>query len=459
MKIKSQLNIFLIGVVFVPMLCAIALPLYHYQTRPDRILFSEYKQIRGNGCLPISKQDLSVLKQIVKTLPPKVEFMIISNGKEILFTNIAELKSQERFTTTALMFEYMNKTSDKYFYQLVTPPLEDKANKIMLISRISREEEHRHKPWWEKNIPELIFAFTAFELFCIAIILLLSKTITDSITILDKNTQKIASGELDVKLEYPKNKNNEITSLTENLDKMRLALKDNEERRSKFIMGISHDLRTPVAVIKGYTEALNDGLCSDPEQTKKTLEIISTKTEQLETMINTLINFVKLNRTEWMQQLKRQKLKPILEEFGQSSVTTGDIFKRKVTSSIQISDDFEVPLDRLLVQRALENIFSNALRYTNDGDEIKISAVQEKNKVSITISDTGIGIDQKDVERIFDMFYRGTNSRRESGMGIGLSVVKTIITSHNWDISVSSEKGKGTSFIITIEDKSENPAK
>ncbi len=455
MKIKTQLNIFLAGVILVPFVCAVGLPVYRFINRPDRMLLSGYKQIREMACLPVSKQDLTVLKQVLRTLPPNIDFMIISNGTDLLFTNIEELKSKMSFSDISL-FDYIKSTSDKYFYQLVAPPLEDKCQNIILVSRVSREEQHRRKPWWEKVIPQIMITFTIFELFCISIILLISKTIASSITILDKNTQKIAGGELDVKLEYPKNKNNEITSLTENLDKMRLALKDDAERRSKFIMGISHDLRTPVAVIKGYTEALNDGLCTDPNQAKKTLEIISNKTEQLETMINTLINFVKLNQTDWMQQLKRQRLLPVIKEFAQSAVTTGDIFKRKITSDINISSDFEVPFDKLLINRALENLFSNAVRYTNEDDEIKICATQNKNKVILTISDSGIGIEQKDIDRIFDLFYRGTNSRRESGMGIGLSVVKTIISAHNWEISVASKKGSGTVFTITISDKTQD---
>ncbi|MDY2842448.1 MAG: HAMP domain-containing sensor histidine kinase, partial [Treponema sp.] len=235
-------------------------------------------------------------------------------------------------------------------------------------------------------------------------------------------------------------------------------LKDDNERRTKFIMGISHDLRTPVAVIKGYTEAMSDGMYENPDEIKKSLEIIETKTDQLETMINTLINFVKLNQTDWLQQLKKQKLFPVISEFAKNSVTTGEIFKRKVSAKIEIDENLEIPFDKLLFQRSLENLFSNAIRYTSENDSVEISAVQDKiqeknqNKksVKIAIKDSGIGIKKEDLDKIFDLFYRATNSRREEGMGIGLSVVKTIVNAHGWDIKVSSEKDVGTEFVITI---------
>jgi len=222
-------------------------------------------------------------------------------------------------------------------------------------------------------------------------------------------------------------------------------------------MGISHDLRTPVAVIKGYTEAMSDGFYDDEEEMKKTLKIISSKIEQLETMINTLINFVKLNQTKWEQQLQKQNITPVFKEFAQSSVTTGGIFKRNVRASINLEENIEVPFDKMLFQRTLENLFSNALRYTNENDSIFIEAYREKDisdengeKIIFKIRDTGIGIAKEDQEKIFDMFYRASSSRREEGMGIGLATVMTIVKAHGWSISVNSEPGSGAEFVIEI---------
>ncbi|MBQ9281545.1 MAG: HAMP domain-containing histidine kinase [Treponema sp.] len=450
MKIKTQLRIFLLGVILVPLLAVTALPAYHYLTRPDRMLFDGYKQIRSMDELPLSQRDLRVFRQLIHTLPPNVEYIILANHGTILHTTIPDFSNLSKISMQQL-FQYMNETSDKYFYQLSSPPLENKADDILFISRINRDTKHK-KDGFTRMLTSLLVFIMLFELFCIILIVMISQTISRSITLLSKNTERIAGGELDVPLDFVKNSksDNEITRLTENLDKMRLTLKDDAERRTKFIMGISHDLRTPVAVIKGYTEAMSDGFYDNPLEMKKSLGIISSKTEQLETMVNTLINFVKLNQTDWVQQLKKQKIAPVLEEFSKTAVTTGGIFKRKVTAEVSVSEELEIPFDKELIQRTLENLFSNALRYTNENDSIAIRAYEEEEKIYFKIKDSGIGIAQENLEKIFDMFYRASSSRREEGMGIGLATVMTIIKAHGWKISVDSELGKGSEFIIEI---------
>ena len=296
-----------------------------------------------------------------------------------------------------------------------------------------------------------IIALMVFEVVCAVFLISLSKTITDSITILEETTQKIAMGALDTKIAPPKGRNaNEITSLAESLETMRVSLKDGQDRRTKFIMGISHDLRTPVALIKGYTEAITDGVVTDMDKVKESLSIIHTKADQLEGMINDLINYVKLNNTDWRQSLELTALRPVLEGFMRESEATAEVYKRVIKTSVDLSPDVRVKMDKKLLARALENIYSNALRYTKDGDVISMEARETSGAVTIRIADTGIGISDKDLKRIWDIFYRGTNSRRESGMGIGLSVVKTIIDTHGWNIDVQSKLGEGTAFTITI---------
>ncbi|MCR5724591.1 MAG: HAMP domain-containing histidine kinase [Treponema sp.] len=455
MKIKNQLRLFLIGVIAVPPICALFLPIYHWYTRPERMLINSYKQVRKFSDEPVSKRDISVLQELLKTMPPEVELLLVEDHSTILMTTMPDFKGIKNIDDESL-FSYIKKTSRSYFYQMVTPPLEASNTEIMLISRVPRERGR--PPKRRPMIPRSLRVFLiTFVLFCIISIIHISRTITRSITLLEDNAQRIADGELDVTLNTGKKlkTTNEITKLSENLDKMRLALKDAAERRTRFIMGISHDLRTPVAVIKGYTEAISDGVISDSEEMKRSLDIIQSKTTQLETMIDTLINFVKLNNADWRSQLKMQKLLPFLKEFAESSVTTGGIFKRIVSAEIQISPETATPFDSQLFQRALENIFSNALRYTQENDTITISAYEvtlpKTGRAAIVkIEDSGAGIDTKDKDHIFDLFYRGTNSRRESGMGIGLSVVKNIIDTHGWTIGVQSQKGVGTAFSITI---------
>ena len=140
----------------------------------------------------------------------------------------------------------------------------------------------------------------------------------------------------------------------------------------------------------------------------------------------------------------------MLQEFAESCKNSGTIFNRNVKTEIQVSPDTQIMLNKELVLRALDNLYSNAQRYTKDKNVIIIKANETESEIKISIEDTGIGINEKDIQFIFDIFYRASNSRNEPGYGIGLSVVKNIIDSHGWKIDVKSQVGVGTNFTITI---------
>lgn len=462
MKIRTQLSLLILFMVLVPLLCAIFLPVFQYVSSPQRYLLKGYKDVRKLEGLDISGDELDKLGVQLKKIPPNLETMVYYNST-ILISSVPEIKAGSAMTPVDL-FEFLRTTSGSYYYQLQslgmrpTHRLEESVLNPQSILIICRAKVARPaagggtqgRVFHSLLLPGFI-ALMVFEVVCSIFLISLSNTITDSITILEETTQKIAMGALDTKIAPPKGRNaNEITSLSESLETMRASLKDGQDRRTKFIMGISHDLRTPVALIKGYTEAITDGVVTDIDKVKESLSIIHSKADQLEDMINDLINYVKLNNTDWRQGLELAALKPVLEGFMREAKATAEVYKRVIKTSVDLSPDVRVKMDKKLLSRALENIYSNALRYTKDGDAISMEAKETSGAVTIRIADTGIGISDKDLKRIWDIFYRGTNSRRESGMGIGLSVVKTIIDTHGWNIDVQSGLGKGTSFTITI---------
>lgn len=462
MTIKKQFHLLLAAIIVIPLLCAAFIPAYHYFTSPERILIQSYREMRKTDELHLSENDWKELYAQIRRLPPDMEVALISfTGKaDVLLSSISELKVGSEITQFEL-WHLIGTTSNKYFYQFMGPNFSDDSSSYLIISRAKRDDKHRRK---NLNIVYyLVFILLSFAGVTLLAIAHISRTIFSSITILEQKTQKIADGDLCLSLvddaKKSKQESNEIISLTENLDKMRRSLLDAQERRTRFIMGISHDLRTPVAVIKGYTEAISDDVVTDPEEIKKSLEIITTKTNQLEGMIDTLISFVKLDSADWRQKLIPECIRDVIEDFAKGAVMTGTVFKRKVSYSVTISPELKIPMDKQLFSRAFENLFSNAIRYSKEGDSVTITGTETADSCIVSISDTGVGIADKDKEHIFDMFYRGTNSRREEGMGIGLTVVKSIIDTHGWDIVVHSEQGKGTIFTITIPKKNDEKSK
>lgn len=455
MKIKTQFTILILVVIFIPLVAVVTVPVYHYICSPERYLLKGYKEVRNLDIIDLTENSWNTIEKMISHVPPNVEILVYYDSTVIL-SNFPEFKNGTK-CHPADIFDLIQSTSYKYDYQVQDPYMGKSYNRgnsindyFLVISR-SPVYNANHKKFPSFVLPAFL-GIVIFEFIAVILIFQISRNVSKSIISIEEKTHKIADGELDTQVEeLGRQKNpNEITSLLLSLDKMRISLKDDQERRTKFIMGISHDLRTPVALIKGYTEAITDGVVTDMDSIKKSLGIIHTKADQLENMINDLINYVKLSSSEWKRDLVKSKIKPFLENFASSIENTGEFYKRTIVTNIQINDDVEIAYDEKLCQHVLENIYSNAIRYSQEGGTVSFSAVQDDDFIKVSISDTGQGISEKDIEHIFDLFYRGTNSRREAGFGIGLSFVKTIVDTMGWKISVSSKEDKGTSFVITI---------
>jgi signal transduction histidine kinase len=306
------------------------------------------------------------------------------------------------------------------------------------------------KSFWFFYFP-LVIAFIfilALIVFVICMSIVILRSITRSVQVLENATRRIAEGELDLAVDVQGN--NEITSLTGSLNKMRDTLKEDERRRSRFIMGVTHDLKTPLALIKGYAEAIGDGLEEDLASRSSAAGIIAAKADQLEEMINDLIVFVRMESGEWKDQLKEVNLSGMLKNFAHDAVSDVELLRHRMTVDINLPDTLFLPMDERMVERALENLLSNAVRYTPPDTGIRLSAAIAEKSVRLEICDNGPGIAETDLPHIFEMFYRGTSSRREQGMGLGLSVVKGVVDSHGWTIQVNSNHRAGTCFCITI---------
>lgn len=308
--------------------------------------------------------------------------------------------------------------------------------------------------------------------FFIFFILLITSSITGvmilgsfrrAIKTLEQATIRVANGDLDFCLK-PRGKD-EIASLTRSFDSMRMQLKEEYAKRSRFLMAVSHDLSTPLTSIKGYVEAIKDGMAEDAMNLTQYISIISDRVDLLESRIDELIKFVQMETGEW--RLKRQSVR--LKEFLHLAVSIFEedalLFKRQFSPVIDIPDTIYVTVDQNLLLRAMENLFHNAIRYTKEDDKICFQAQQveeystkgnpessedKRGSIQLSLSDSGEGIEQEELARIFDPFFRGKKLDDHKGFGLGLSNVKSILTAHGWDIRVESEKGKETKFVIVI---------
>ena len=443
MTVKRQLTLLISLIICLPVFTALIIYGY-YCNSSKRLLLSSYRRSPEKADVSLTSDDLNSIKKSILSLSPKVEAALIVKDR-IIESTIADFPQPGTTLQEGDLWKIIKQTGEEFYYLTETPLGSDRKHLVLLVSRISKKKNQTNMFY------SLLDCVLIFVIICAVATCCISRTITYSLSHLVKQTEKIAKGDLTPQEQRtPAKSRNEFTDLTEHIDSMRAALLDAKRKQQRFIMGITHDLRTPISVIKGYTEALYDGVITSEEETKKSLEIINVKTSQLEEMITSLINYCTFFRDNFRRQITPHCIKKQLETFAKSAETTGRIFHRKISCNINLLESTDIPVNEQLLARALENLFGNALRYTEDDGEITITADESDEYITITFSDTGCGIAEKDISHLFDLFYRGTNSRREQGLGIGLSVVKDIVDLHGWNIAIRSELGKGSDFIIRI---------
>lgn len=454
MKIRSHFILIVLTLAAVPILFLTAFATYLYITSPERILFDGLSKLEGFDIKKLTSADRAAVTKYLRERPPDLEEAFFFSDGLVILSTIPSIPSKGRINADKMSSSIFEKAED-YNYQITSIPFESYDGQLIHLIRYPRGVAKKGA-LTNGTLPRprnfiAIFAII-FEAFFIALSLTMFKKIESSLNLVEKEAQKLRDGDIDRPIEIPLDKgySNEITRLLANFEGFRKVFKERKSQRDRFVMGVSHDLKTPLAVIKGYTEGIVDGIFKDEQKKNDSLQIILQKSEQLEKMVDNMVNFIKMNETDWTKNFVERDLGKYIKDIEKYALTTGEIFNRNVVTTTNIPEGIKVKMDEQLVSRALENIFSNAIRYSEPAAEINVSACIENGRAKIMISDNGIGMTQEEAERAFELFYRGTHSRREQGQGIGLSVVKTVMDIHGWEIDVKSEKGIGTSFTIAI---------
>jgi signal transduction histidine kinase len=446
MKLRTQFFFLVGGIIAVPLLVSAFMLILQYAVERRHEPLPNYGQINTwmHRQVPraVTRHQLS---ELAENRPPGVDIVVLDRLDTISFSTIAELPPGMPGTSDALL-QYIRTNVDRFHFQ-VDASREPGGRDSLVILKVPRMRPEQTR-FRNLAIQLAMYPSIALVVFSGLMSFLILRSLNRSILTLEGATRRIADGDLD--FELPARGNDQIGSLTRSFDSMRRALKEEYARRARFIMGVSHDLRTPLTLIQGYVEAIADGFAAEPDSQKRYLSIILDKTRSLEGMIGDLIEFVRMETGEWrMTHLDvpaAQFLTGLARRFAEDAL----ILKREFSWSVVVPEGVRVRMDSRLLSRALENLVGNAIRYTTENGRITLNAHHETDAIVLSIADTGIGIPKEDLSRIFDPFYRGTNSRRETGFGLGLTTVKSIIESHGWSISVASELGRGSTFTILM---------
>ncbi|GGH30104.1 cell wall metabolism sensor histidine kinase WalK [Paenibacillus segetis] len=225
-----------------------------------------------------------------------------------------------------------------------------------------------------------------------------------------------------------------------------------EASRREFVANVSHELRTPLTTIKSYTEALEDGAMNDPDLGPRFASVIQNQTERMIRLVTDLLHLSRLDSKEALLRKQPTRVMEMLEEVADRF--SFQMQEKGIKPTIFIGKGVgTVWMDRDQIDQVLDNLISNAMKYTSEGGSIAIEARKiDDDGIAISVQDDGIGIPKRDLDRIFERFYRvdKARSRDMGGTGLGLSIAREIVKAHGGTIALQSDHGKGTKVIFTL---------
>ncbi len=259
----------------------------------------------------------------------------------------------------------------------------------------------------------------------------------------------IAAGEFRNRLSVKND--DEIGQLANSFNQMVDDLQKLEEMRRGFIANVSHELRTPMTSIRGFIEGILDGTIPT-EKHEDYLVIVRDEINRLNRLVNDLLDLAKMEAGE----LKLNITPFDINELIRLCVIKNETLITSKNLEIEANFDSEnlyVTGDRDAIERVIINLLHNAVKFSNENGRIILETVKNKDKVSVSVQDNGIGIDQNEQKRVWDRFYKSDKSRGmdKTGTGLGLAIVKNIINEHKQEIWVDSEMGSGTKFTFTLD--------
>ncbi|MBQ6602886.1 MAG: HAMP domain-containing histidine kinase [Eubacterium sp.] len=311
-----------------------------------------------------------------------------------------------------------------------------------------------HVPWPEIiSQRESVLAIVhkmAIAIFAIFLLIFIIQhfTVNRPLNRIIKGAQEYAAGNLGYRIEVKSR--DEMQYLADTLNYMSEEMNKVGEYRHNFIANISHDFRSPLTSIKGYVEAIADGTIP-PEMQNHYLEIVLYQTERLNKLTEELLALNQVDNSVILLNYSRFDINDLIRQAAASF--EGACGKKSLVLELLLEEDLpEVKADYSRISQVLHNLIDNAVKFSRPDSIIHIETTKRHDKIQVSVKDHGIGIDNKNLNKIWDRFYKADESRGrdQTGTGLGLAIVKEIINAHNEKITVVSTPGAGTEFVFTL---------
>ena len=286
-----------------------------------------------------------------------------------------------------------------------------------------------------------------------------SKSITSPIGRMQRAAERIAKGEYDSRVSI-KSKDElgqlakSLNAMADELQQQIEDLKKMDTIRTDFVANVSHELKTPLTLIKGYIETLEGKTLDDKEKSRRFVAIIKEHADRLENIINDLLSLSELELSRDCLTKVRLDVKTLIDDIALGFEHSLDA-KHLTLNVDDRGDDFKIEADRDKIERVFVNLIDNAIKYTETGGRIDISIREDSESVTVIVQDNGIGIGREHIGRVFERFYRvdKARSRELGGTGLGLGIAKHIVLAHHGQICIESTPGIGTKVFLTLTRK------
>ncbi len=408
-------------------------------------LSARYVELMGRGGM-MSSSMIGMMAEV-----NGVDVIVFDHtGKSIMETNmyappsIDALMPDEIRQLSLHMFlnsEEMNDTGEQYHLTISPLAGESFIGALGVIAPVESAIEAVNKL---QSL--LILSGVGALLIAIGMTYLISRRLSRPLLQMENAARRMAKGDLDVKVEVMSD--DEAGSLARTINELGDELKRYRDTRSEFFANISHELRTPITYLEGYSQVLADGLVESEEEKSKYLLIIHQEASRMKGLVEDLFELSKMEEgkisfnKEWMDP--SEALQHVLSKVGPRVTAKGIILEQDMMAGIPY-----VMGDGNRMEQIFFNLLDNAIRYTITGS-IRVNISNDHSHVIIRIADTGLGIPSEELPFVFDRFYRveKSRSRELGGTGLGLAIVKKLVELQDGQIEIESEVNRGTTFII-----------
>lgn len=404
-------------------------------------------------------QDTLVELSIQKDVGVIIFTLDVDNAPQIIFNSTRENSPQSVDETIDCLLFYMSgSTSSSY--------INTEIKGLKMFNCASMEDVNGTSTYFCVSAPivpinnttqnfRYLLIFISIGVFCATLIgsYCLSSQLSLPIIRMANKAKQLTKTNMDVK--FTSNEYAEVKQLSDTLNYAIGELQKTDSIRKEVIANVSHELKTPLTMIKSYTELIRDISGDNPEKRREHLDVIYTEAERLDYLINDMMDYSKLESGVMTYNKTCFNLADVLKTFKNKFSEKYANFKITLTTPKTVI----IYADQKRIEQVITNLLNNAINYSSTRKEIHIRLKkldENPSKFKLEVVDHGIGISPENLEKIFDRHFRSTSAKRATvGSGIGLSIVKSILTYHGYEFGAKSEENKGSTFYIIFNSVSQ----